>query len=107
MPTSGRRESRRHDHHVRDLTRYRTQLCQAEFDVLYGQGMSHIGELLDLALEQGLIVKNGSWFAYQATRVGQGREQAKAFLQASAAITTALELQIRQNLGLAIPIPTG
>jgi len=80
---------------------------QAEFDVLYGQGMSHIGELLDLALEQGLIVKNGSWFAYQAMRIGQGREQAKAFLQASAAITTALELQIRQNLGLAIPEPTG
>ena len=79
---------------------------QAEFDVLYGQGVSHIGELLDLALEQGLIVKNGSWFAYQATRVGQGREQAKAFLQASAAITTALELQVRQNLGLTLPMCT-
>src|SRR3989454_2323869 len=76
---------------------------QAEFDVLYGQGVSHTGELLDLSLQQGLIVKNGSWFAYQAMRIGQGREQAKAFLQASAAITTALELQVRQNLGLAIP----
>ena len=74
--------------------------------MLYGQGMSHIGELLDLALEQGLIVKNGSWFAYQAMRIGQGREQAKAFLQASADITTALELQVRQNLGLTLPTPT-
>jgi len=79
---------------------------QAEFDVLYGQGVSRIGELLDLALEQDLIVKNGSWFTYQATRMGQGREQAKAFLQASADITTTLELQIRQNLGLAAPIRT-
>jgi recombination protein RecA len=79
---------------------------QAEFDVLYGQGMSRSGELLDLAVEQGLIVKNGSWFSYKAARVGQGREQAKAFLQASSDITTALELQVRQNLGLAIPMHT-
>ena len=79
---------------------------QAEFDVLYGQGMSRSGELLDLAVEQGLIVKNGSWFSYKAVRVGQGREQAKAFLQASSDITTALELQVRQNLGLAVLMHT-
>jgi len=79
---------------------------QAEFDVLYGQGMSHLGELFDLALQQGLIVKKGSWFSYQATQVGQGREQAKAFLQASSAITAALELQVRQNLGLTLPMCT-
>ena len=79
---------------------------QAEFDVLYGQGMSRSGELLDLAVEQGLIVKNGSWFSYKAAQVGQGREQAKAFLQASSDITAALELQVRQNLGLAVPIHT-
>ncbi len=76
---------------------------QAEFDILYGQGMSRSGELLDLAVEQGLIVKNGSWFSYKAAQVGQGREQAKTFLQASSDITTALELQVRQNLGLAVP----
>ena len=79
---------------------------QAEFDVLYGQGMSHLGELFDLALQQGLIVKKGSWFSYQATQVGQGREQATAFLQASSAITAALELQVRQNLGLTLPMCT-
>ena len=79
---------------------------QAEFDVLYGQGMSRSGELLDLAVEQGLIVKNGSWFSYKAAQVGRGREQAKAFLQASSDITTALELQVRQNLGLAVPMHT-
>lgn len=73
---------------------------QAEFDVLYGRGMSRLGELFDLALQQGLIVKKGSWFSYESTNVGQGREQAKAFLQTSSDISTALEIQIRQNIGL-------
>jgi len=76
---------------------------QAEFDVLYGQGVSRIGELLDLALQQGVIAKNGTWFSYQENQIGQGREQAKAFLQASSEVVTALELQVRQNLRLAIP----
>jgi len=73
---------------------------QAEFDVLYGQGVSRLGELLDLALQQGVVAKHGAWFSYQATPLGQGREQAKAFLQASAAIADAVELQVRQNLSL-------
>jgi recombination protein RecA len=76
---------------------------QAEFDVLYGQGMSRPGELLDLALQQGLIEKNGNWFSYNTMQIGQGREQAKAFLQASSEVTTTLELQVRKNLGLVIP----
>jgi recombination protein RecA len=79
---------------------------QAEFDVLYGQGVSRIGELLDLALQQGVIAKNGTWFSYQANHIGQGREQAKAFLEASSEVVTALELQVRQKLGLAIPRQT-
>jgi len=79
---------------------------QAEFDVLYGQGVSRTGELLDLGLQQGLIAKNGTWFSYQATPLGQGREQAKTFLQASADIVTALEFHIRQKLGLAISMTT-
>jgi recombination protein RecA len=76
---------------------------QAEFDVLYGQGLSRPGELLDLALQQGLVEKNGSWFFYNTKQIGQGREQAKAFLQASSEVRTALELQVRKNLGLVIP----
>ena len=76
---------------------------QVEFDMLYGQGMSRTGELLDLALQQGLIEKKGSWFAYNSTQIGQGREQAKAFLQASSEVTTTLELQIRKGLGISIP----
>ena len=77
--------------------------CQVEFDVLYGQGMSRPGELLDLALQQGLIEKNGNWFSYNTMQIGQGREQAKAFLQTSSEVTAALELQVRKNLGLVIP----
>jgi recombination protein RecA len=79
---------------------------QAEFDVLYGQGVSRVGELLDLALQQGVIAKNGTWFSYQTTQLGQGREQAKTFLQASADIVNALEMQVRENLGLVMPIRT-
>jgi recombination protein RecA len=76
---------------------------QAEFDVLYGQGISRTGELLDLALQQGFIEKKGSWFAYNTVQIGQGREQAKAFLQSSLEVTSAIELQVRKNLGLVIP----
>jgi recombination protein RecA len=75
---------------------------QAEFDVLYGQGISRTGELLDLALQQGFIEKKGSWFAYNTVQIGQGREQAKAFLQSSLEVTSAIELQVRKNLGLVI-----
>jgi recombination protein RecA len=78
---------------------------QAEFDMLYGQGMSRTGEILDLALQQGFIEKKGNWFSYNSTQIGQGREQAKAFLQASSEVTTALELQVRKGLGLSVPLP--
>ena len=59
--------------------------------------------ILDLALQQGFIEKKGSWFSYNTMQIGQGREQAKAFLQASSEVTIALELQVRKNLGLVIP----
>ncbi|MGE3540960.1 MAG: recombinase RecA [Candidatus Tectimicrobiota bacterium] len=74
---------------------------QAEFDVLYGQGLSYIGELLDLAVEQGLVAKHGSWFAYRDTRLGQGREQAQACLRESAELTAQIAQQVRHSLGLA------
>lgn len=73
---------------------------QVEFDMLYGQGLSHLGELLDLAVEQGLVAKHGSWFAYRDIRLGQGREQAQTFLQDAVEVTTALTQQVRQKLGL-------
>jgi len=73
---------------------------QAEFDILYGLGVSHTGELLDFALQYGFIVKNGSWFAYQGTPIGQGREQAIAFLRTASTVVTTLATQVRQSLGL-------
>jgi recombination protein RecA len=77
---------------------------QAEFDILYGQGISRPGELLDLAVEHGLITKRGTWFTYQDTRMGQGRDQAKSFLLTSVDIAVALEAHVRQQLGLATHI---
>lgn len=77
---------------------------QAEFDILYGQGVSHTGELLDLALEHGLVAKHGSWISYQTTQLGQGREQARAFLQADVDLAILLEQQVRHKLGLT-PLP--
>lgn len=73
---------------------------QAEFDVMYGQGISRVGELLDLAVEHGLIGKSGSWFTYHDTRLGQGRESAKAFLHNSSDIALALDTQLRHALSL-------
>jgi recombination protein RecA len=73
---------------------------QAEFDILYGEGIAWLSELLDLAVDQGLIVKNGTWFSYGDVRIGQGRENVKVFLQNSAATVVALATQIRQHLGL-------
>jgi recombination protein RecA len=77
---------------------------QAEFDVMYGQGISRLGELLDLAVEHGLIRTSGSWFTYQDMRLGQGREHAKAFLQTSTDVAMALEARVRQQLGLATSV---
>jgi recombination protein RecA len=76
---------------------------QAEFDMMYGQGISRLGELLDLGVEYGLVGKSGSWFTYQAIRMGQGREHAKAFLHTATDVAMALETRVRQQLGLATP----
>jgi recombination protein RecA len=76
---------------------------QAEFDILYGEGIARLNELLDLAVDQQLIAKSGTWFSYRNTRIGQGRENAKVFLQNSPDLLTALENQVRQHLGLPMP----
>ncbi len=54
---------------------------QVEFDIMYGSGISKIGELVDLGVKAGIVEKSGSWFSYDGTRIGQGRENAKPFLQ--------------------------
>src|SRR5262249_59249373 len=74
---------------------------QAEFDMMYGEGISREGDLLDLASERGLVHKSGAWYAYQEDRIGQGRENAKKYLKEHPEVATTIEQQLRQTLGLA------
>ncbi|MBI5511069.1 MAG: recombinase RecA [Deltaproteobacteria bacterium] len=71
-----------------------------EFDLLYGEGISKAGDLLDLATDIGIIDKSGAWYAYQSERIGQGREQAKAFLQQNATMMSDIEERVRLHFGL-------
>ena len=71
-----------------------------EFDIMYGEGISKTGELLDLGVSAGLVEKSGSWFSYGSQRIGQGRENAKTFMQENPDIAGELETAIRSNAGL-------
>jgi len=71
-----------------------------EFDIMYGEGVSKNGELLDLGVKAGIVEKSGSWFSYNAERIGQGRENAKTFLREHPEIARDIENQIRTNAGL-------
>ena len=71
-----------------------------EFDIMYGEGISKTGELLDLGVRAGIVEKSGSWFSYGSERIGQGRENAKAFLKEHADVANQIEALIRQNAGL-------
>ena len=73
---------------------------QVEFDIMYGQGISKTGEILDLGVKAGIVEKSGAWFSYDSQRLGQGRENAKAFLRANPEMTAKIEIAIRQNSGL-------
>ncbi len=71
-----------------------------EFDIMYGEGVSKNGELLDLGVNAGIVEKSGSWFSHDGQRIGQGRENAKAFLRANPEVAATIERLIRQNAGL-------
>ncbi len=73
---------------------------QVEFDIMYGVGISKNGELVDLGVKAGIVEKSGSWFSYDGNRIGQGRENAKLFLQQNKDVAVKIEAQIRQNAGL-------
>ena len=73
---------------------------EAEFDIVYGEGISHEGDLIDLAVNLNLVEKSGSWFSYKSDRIGQGRENAKQFLKENPDIREKLEAEVRQVLGL-------
>ena len=68
---------------------------QVEFDIMYGEGVSKMGELLDLGVKAGVVEKSGAWFSYDSQRIGQGRENAKAFLKANPDIAQAIENKVR------------
>jgi len=74
---------------------------QAEFDIMYGHGISKEGSLLDLGVEEGIIQKSGAWYNYGDERLGQGREAAKDFLREHAVLRDTIDAQIREKLGLA------
>ena len=67
---------------------------------MYGEGVSKTGELIDLGVKAGVVEKSGAWFSYDSQRIGQGRENAKAFLKANPDIAAKIDAAIRQNAGL-------
>jgi recombination protein RecA len=83
---------------------------EAEFDILYGEGISREGDLLDLAVNSNILEKSGSWFSYKGERIGQGRENARAFLKENRDTMAKLDAEVRKALGMtpgaAVPPPT-
>jgi recombination protein RecA len=73
---------------------------EAEFDVMYGEGISKEGDLLDLAVDRKIVEKSGTWFAFNGERLGQGRENVKQFMRDNTAITKSIEEKVRRELGL-------
>ncbi len=73
---------------------------QVEFDIMYGEGISKVGELVDLGVTAGVVEKSGSWFSYNGERIGQGRENAKNFLRQNPDMANAIEATIRSNAGI-------
>jgi recombination protein RecA len=68
---------------------------QAEFDIMYGEGVSKLGEILDLGVKAGLVEKSGAWFSYDSVRIGQGRENAKLYLKENPDVAARIERAIR------------
>ena len=78
----------------------------AEFDITYGRGISNMGSILDVALERNIVGKSGSWYTYGDQRIGQGRENAKAFLEERTDLAGEIELKIREALGAVVSAST-
>jgi recombination protein RecA len=73
---------------------------EAEFDILYGEGISREGDLLDIAVNNNILEKSGSWFSYKGERIGQGRENARQFLKDNKDVMARLDTEVRKALGL-------
>jgi recombination protein RecA len=72
---------------------------QVDFDIMYGEGISKVGELIDLGVKAGVVEKSGAWFSYDSQRIGQGRENAKQFLREHAEVADAIERKVREQSG--------
>jgi recombination protein RecA len=79
---------------------------EAEFDILYGEGISREGDLIDLAVNNNILEKSGSWFSYKGERIGQGRENARAFLKENKDTMAKLDAEVRKALGLVAAAPS-
>jgi recombination protein RecA len=77
---------------------------EAEFDIMYGEGISREGDMLDVAVAQNIVEKSGAWFSYKTERIGQGRENVKQFLRDNKDITDRIEVEVRKALGLRAPV---
>jgi recombination protein RecA len=71
---------------------------QAEFDIIFGEGVSKIGEILDMGVEMGIVQKSGSWFSYNTDKLGQGREAVKTLLRDNQGLADEIELKIREKI---------
>jgi recombination protein RecA len=78
---------------------------EAEFDIMYGEGISREGDLIDLGVIKNLVEKSGAWFSYKNERIGQGRENAKQFLKENTDVAAKLETELRKELGLKSTVP--
>ena len=76
---------------------------EVEFDILYGEGISKEGDLLDLAVDKGIVEKSGAWFSYGKERIGQGRENSRLFLKENPAIAGDIREKLQAALGMAAP----
>jgi recombination protein RecA len=74
---------------------------EAEFDIIFGEGISREGDVLDLAAENGIVEKSGAWYSYKGDRIGQGRDNSRIFLKENPDIMTAVENDVRAKLGIA------
>ena len=73
---------------------------QAEFDILFGQGISREGGLIDLGVEHGIVRKSGAWYTYEGDQLGQGKENARAFLRDNTDVADEIEKKIKDKLGI-------
>ena len=73
---------------------------EAEFDIMFGQGISKEGDILDLAAKENIVEKSGAWYAYQGAKIGQGRENAKIYLRNNPVVCLEIENKVRERYGL-------